>query len=95
MYGLSPLMLLWVTWSAITGVLVVLVIYRAVVGIHEEDQLFLNQAQTAPEMEQVQTLKRIHHLDHFIQGFGILSGVLLLAIAGLWVYGGFYGQMPG
>ena len=95
MNGLSPLMLLWITWSAITAVLVVLVIYRAVVGIHEEDQLFLNQAQTSPEIEQFRTLKRIHHLDLFIKGFGILSGVLLLVIAAIWVYGGFYGQTPG
>ena len=95
MNGLSPLMLLWITWSAVTVVLVGLVIYRAVVGIHEEDQLFLNRAQTAPEMEQALTLKRIHHLDLFIKGFGILSGVLLLVIAAIWVYGGFYGKMPG
>ena len=95
MNGLSPLMLLWITWSAVTVVLVGLVIYRAVVGIHEEDQLFLNQAQTAPEIEQSHTLKQIHRLDLFIKGFGILSGVLLLVIAAIWVYGGFYGQPAG
>ncbi len=95
MNSFSPLILLWIAWSAITVVLVVLVIYRAVVGIHEEDQLFLNRAQTAPEIEQAETLRRIHHLDLFIKGFGILSGVLLLVIAAIWVYGGFFGQTPG
>ena len=95
MNGLSPLMLLWITWGAITVVLVGFVIYRAVVGIHEEDQLFLSQAQTAPEIEQFQTLKRIHQLDIFIKVFGILSGILLLVIAAIWVYEGLSGQAPG
>lgn len=91
----SPLMVLWIVWSFVTVVLVGLVIYRAVVGIHEEDQLFLNQPQSASEQEQVATLRRIHYLDVFLKGFGILSGGLLLIIAAMWVYQGFYGQAPG
>ena len=95
MNGLSPLMLLWIVWSAITVVLVGLVIYRAVVGIHEEDQLFLNRAETAPEQEQAATLKRIKSLDLFIKVFGIVSGALMLSIAAVWVYQGIYGQASG
>lgn len=95
MNGLSPLMLMGIIWGAVTVVLVGLVIYRAVVGIHEEDQLFLNRAKTAPEQEQVATLKRIRSLDLFIKGFGVISGALLLIMAAIWVYQGFYGQTPG
>jgi hypothetical protein len=95
MNGLSPLMLLWITWSAITVILVLLIIYRGVVGIHEEDQLFLGRAEAAMEKEQAETLRQIHRLDFAVKAFGAVSGALLLVIAGLWVYGGLYGQAPG
>jgi len=49
----SLLTLLMVLWGAITVVLIGLVIYRAVVGIHEEDQIFLDQAEVSLEKEQV------------------------------------------
>jgi hypothetical protein len=91
MDGYSPLALLGILWGAITVVLVALVIYRAIVGIHEDDQLFLARAGAAPEKEQTRTLKRIRVLDAWIKRFIIVSGFLLLILAGIWFYQGFYG----
>jgi hypothetical protein len=91
MDGYSPLALLGILWGAITVGLVALVIYRAIVGIHEEDQIFLDRAEAALEKEQIATLKRIRVLDAWIKRFGIVSGLLLLVVAGIWVYQGFYG----
>ena len=93
MVGFSPLTLLTGFWSVVTVVLLALFIYRAVVGIHEENQLFLDRAEAALEQEQVETLKRIRVLDRYLKVIGIVSGVLLLAMAGLWVYQGIYGPM--
>ncbi|MBI2816402.1 MAG: hypothetical protein HYX72_05655 [Acidobacteria bacterium] len=90
MEGFSPLALLGFVWTAVTVVLLALVIYRAVVGIHEENQIFLDRAEAALEKEQLDTLRRIRALDSYIKYMGVLSGVLLLILAGIWVYRGIY-----
>ena len=84
------LKLLAILWGAITAVLVGLVIYRAVVGIHEEDQVFLDRAEAALEQAQIETLIRIQRVDLYVKGFAIASGVLLLVTAAIWVYLGLY-----
>jgi hypothetical protein len=91
MNGLTPLEMLAIAWGAVTAVLLALVIYRTVVGFHEESQIFLDRAEAALAQEQVVTLKRINSLDHYIKGIGLLSGVLLLVMAAIWLYVGFYG----
>ena len=91
MNGLTPLEMLAIAWGAVTAVLLALVIYRTVVGFHEESQIFLDRAEAALAQEQVVTLKRITSLDHYIKGIGLLSGVLLLVMAAIWLYVGFYG----
>ncbi|MBI4442769.1 MAG: hypothetical protein HY649_05275 [Acidobacteria bacterium] len=91
MLGVSLLSTLLVIWGIITVALVVVVIYRAVVGIHEEDQLFLDRAEAAMEREQVETLARIRVLDPILKVLAIASGGLLLVIAAVWLYRGLYG----
>ena len=91
----SALSLLVMTWSAVTAVLIGLIIYRAIVGIHEEDQIYLSQPEVALEKEQIEIVRRIGSIDRFVKGTAVLSGVLLFAAAALWVYRGFTaGQMP-
>ncbi|MBI1955092.1 MAG: hypothetical protein HYS38_01720 [Acidobacteria bacterium] len=77
-----------VVWGVITGVLVGLLIYRTVLGIHEEDQIFLDQAEAAFEKEQVENLAKINRIDPIIKGVAALSVGLLLVIAGVWLYRG-------
>ena len=90
MEDFSPLVLLGFAWSAVTVVLLGMVIYRAVVGLHEENQIFLDRAEAALEKEQVDTLRRIRVIDSYVKFLGIASGVLLLILAGIWVYQGMY-----
>ena len=91
MNGLTPLEMLAIAWGVVTAVLLGLVIYRTVVGFHEENQIFLDRAEAALAQEQVVTLKRINSLDRYIKGIGLVSGVLLLVMAAIWLYVGFYG----
>jgi len=42
MSGLSPIIMLLILWGAITLVLVVLLIYRSTLTMHEDDQPFLS-----------------------------------------------------
>lgn len=94
MGGFSLLMILMMVWGAITVALIGVFIYRGVVGIHEEDQIFLDQAEESLEKEQVETLKQIGRLDILVKAFGVASGSLLLVIAAIWVYRGLFGRVP-
>jgi len=91
MDGMSPLAVLGILWCVVTVIMLALVIYRAVIGIHEENQLFLDRAEAALEQEQVATLKRIKAIEGFIKLLGIASGALFLVVAAIWVYQGLYG----
>ena len=93
MFGISLLATLLTIWGALTVVLIGFLIYRAVVGIHEEDQIFLDRAGAAMEKEQVETLARINRLDPIVKGLAIASGGLLLIIAAVWLYRGLYGPV--
>ena len=93
MMGSSLISTLLVIWGIITVALIGLVIYRAVVGIHEEYQLFLDRAETALEKDQLETLARIKVLDPILKVLAIASGGLLLVIAAVWLYRGLYGPM--
>ncbi|HWP84333.1 MAG TPA: hypothetical protein VNN17_04045 [Terriglobia bacterium] len=87
MSGLMPML---VVWGVITGILVCLIIYRAILGVHEEDQLFLDRAEAALERENQEVLKRINRLDPIIRWVAIVSGTLFLIIGGIWLYRGLY-----
>jgi len=93
MFGVSLLTTLLIVWGVLTVALIGLLIYRAMIGLHEEDQIFLDQAGAALEKEQVETLAHINRLDPFVKGLAIASGGLLLIIAAVWVYRGLYGPM--
>jgi hypothetical protein len=56
--------------------------------MHEEDQLFLSDSDAQMEQEQVAVLKKVNRLTPLVWGLGSLSGVLILIIAGLFVYQG-------
>ena len=88
------LMLLVRLWGATMAVLLAFVIYRAIQGIHEEDQIFLDRAEAALEREHAQTLERIIRLNGVIKWMGIAAGVLTLTIAAIWLYQGLYSGIP-
>ena len=85
---MSPLMMLLTAWGAITLVLVVLLIYRSTLSMHEDDQLFLDDASTHMQQEQQELIGRMNRLQPFVRLFGIASGLLIVVIAGLWIWQG-------
>jgi hypothetical protein len=80
------LKILLVVWGVITATLVVLVIRRNILSMKEEDQLFLDRAEDHIRKEQEQIVAGILKIGKWVTIFAIVSGVLLLFIAGLWVY---------
>jgi len=73
------------SWASVTVVLVALLIYRALIGMREEDQLFLASGEEHMAREQQVLQARISNVNKFAVWLGVLSGLLLIAMAGLWV----------
>ena len=85
---MSRLTILLIAWGALTTVLVLLLIYRSTLTMHEDDQLFLDEAESHMRAEQEENNKRIDRVTPLVRLFGAASGLLILVIAGMWVYTG-------
>ena len=77
--------LIWV-WAITTAILVGLLIYRALFSMKEDDQLFLGEGEKHLAQEQAVIVGKVQTLSRYSLIAGIVSGVLLLAIAGMWTY---------
>jgi hypothetical protein len=86
MMRLTLLGWMFLAWSMITSALVLLLIYRSVVEMKEDDQLFLDKAEAQFEKEQHEILKRLDQITPYLKGLGIASGGLLAAMIGLVIY---------
>ena len=82
------LIYLLIAWGVITSVLIILLIYRGILSGREEDQLFLDGAEEHMAREQRALVARLLRLSRPITVLGVLSGVMLLVIAGIWVWEG-------
>lgn len=85
---MEPMSVLLAVWAVLTTVLVVLLIYRHALSMHEDDQLFLDNADTPIEKEQRQVMARMNQVRPFVNILGASSGLLVLLMAGLWVWRG-------
>ena len=89
MSGIAPATITLVLWGVVTALLVALLIYRSLVSMKEDDQLFLDSASSGREKEQQQVRMRLQRLSPYTKILGATSGVLLVTTAGLWVYAQF------
>jgi uncharacterized membrane protein SpoIIM required for sporulation len=85
---MSPLMWLLSAWGILTGVLVILLIYRSTLTMHEDDQLFLDESESHMEQEQIELMQKVNKINPFVRWLGAASGLLILVIAGLFIYQG-------
>ena len=85
---MSALIILLIVWAGLTTVLILLLIYRGTLSMHEDDQLFLNEAESHMRVEQEENMRKINRLTPLVRVFGTASALLILFIAGLWIYQG-------
>ncbi len=81
--------LLMISWGVITAVLVVLVVYRGTLSSKEDDQIFIDAAEQHHYQEQLVIIDRISRLTRPIIALSVMSGALLLASVGVWIYQAF------
>jgi hypothetical protein len=83
---MSPLMMLGVLWAVITAALIIVLIYRSTLTLHEDDQLFLDESTANIRAEQEALLRRMGKITPVVNILMVLSGLLILIMAGMWVY---------
>ncbi len=85
---MEPMSVLLAIWAVLTTALVVVLIYRTVLTMHEDTQLFLDNAEAHLEKEQQVLVTRMNFLRPFVSVLGASSAVLMLLMAGLWLWRG-------
>jgi hypothetical protein len=84
----GPLYYLLIAWAVVTGVFLLLLVWRTLLTSHEGDQIFLDAAQEHMARQQREVVAKIMKLQKPITTTGITAGTLLLVIAGMWIYQG-------
>ena len=84
----GPMLYLLIVWGVVTAVFLALVAWRSVLSSHEDDQIFLDAAEEHMAREQRELVSKINMLSRPLMASGITSGLLLLLIAGMFVYHG-------
>ena len=91
---MSPIFMLVILLGVLLATLVILLIYRSTLEMHEDDQLFLSQGESQMEREQQELQKTLGKVEPAVKWVGALSGLVMLAIACLWVYEGLNQGVP-
>jgi hypothetical protein len=77
---------LLIAWGVVTALLICVMIYRSTLETREEDQIFLDAAGESMAREQREIVAKIERLAVPITGLAILSGAILVAVVGVWLY---------
>ena len=85
---MSPMFGLLVAWGILTGILIILLIYKSTLTMHEDDSIFLNESESQMHKDQVEVLEKMKKIQPIVKVLSALSGVMILVIAGLFIYQG-------
>jgi hypothetical protein len=83
MFNLTTLL---IVWGVLTVLLVLLLIYRSTLSMHEDDQLFLDDSSKNMREEQEALQVRMKKVTPWVRVLGAASAVLILVIAGMAVW---------
>lgn len=79
---------LLIAWATVTAALILVLIYRSIVSMKREGQLFLDPGEDHLEAEQQAILKRLDMLAPYIRWLSVLCGALIVIAGAIWVYQG-------
>ncbi|MGO9591559.1 MAG: hypothetical protein ACLP3K_16135 [Candidatus Acidiferrales bacterium] len=82
----APLAYLLMACGLTTAALAILVIYGDILSTREEDQLYLDKAEQPMLAEQKILIGKMDRLKKVIITLAVISGTLVLASAGVWLW---------
>jgi hypothetical protein len=82
---MSYVLMIWTVWVALALILLALILYRSNITRYEDDQLFLDDANTMQHHEQDEVLRRVKPVERMIRVFGGVEGVVTLGIVALYL----------
>ncbi len=88
---MSPMFGLFVAWCILTGILVILLIYKSTLTMHENDSIDLHETESQMHKDQMEVLVKMRKIAPIVKVLGTLSGIMILVIAGLFIYQGLNG----
>jgi hypothetical protein len=77
-----------VAWGILTGILIILLIYKSTLTMHENDSIDLHETESQMHKDQVEVLSKMNKITPIVKVLGALSGAMILIIAGLFIYQG-------
>jgi len=80
---MSTLQMLLIVWGVLTVLLILLLIYRSTLSMHEDDQLFIDESSKNLREEQEALQLRMKRVTPWVRILGAASGVLIIVIAGM------------
>jgi hypothetical protein len=78
--------MLLILWGVLTGILVLLLIYRSTLSMHEDDAMFIDDSSKNMREEQEALQLRMGKITPWVRILGACSGVLIIVIAGMAVW---------
>lgn len=85
---MDSMQVLLIVWAVLTTVLIVVLIYRSTLTMHEDDQLFLDDAESHIEREQQELRVKMNKVTPLVNWLGAASGALILFIGVMWLWHG-------
>ncbi len=85
---------LLIAWGVVTAILIIVVIYRSMLTMKEDDQLFLDESASSMATEQRELIAKVNKINPFVKMLGATSGLMMLIIAGWAVYIGLNSVQP-
>ncbi len=86
MFLSSPLLLILVVWGLVVLTYGVLLFIGSLVGLREEDTLYLSAGEARMEAEQREIQRRISRIDPYKHWFGLASLAMTVLLAAVWSY---------
>ncbi len=83
--GVSLVFGLLIAWLAVTAVMIFFLVLRAVIGLREDDQLFIDPSEERLAREQVEIVSKLERLRPYV--IASVTGSIVLAVTtfAVWV----------
>jgi hypothetical protein len=85
---MSPMVGLLIAWGILTAILIILLIYKSTLTMHEDDSIFLQETESQMQKDQTEVLAKMRKITPIVKVLGAVSGAMILIIAGLFIYQG-------